>query len=94
MTRLQARIAGQLARERMGERFAAQMTYEAVPVAGPGLARVDGQLVPARSARSKLPATLVAMANVGRPAAAMYSPQGGAAVVMAARVAAASRVAA
>ena len=84
LVRLQARIAGQLARERMGERFAAQVNYEATPIAGPGLARVDGQLVDSTVGEETSAGDLVAMANVGRPAAAIYSPQGGAAVVIAA----------
>ncbi|MFN8466259.1 MAG: hypothetical protein U0X20_11950 [Caldilineaceae bacterium] len=84
LVRLQARIAGSLARERMGERFAAQVNYEATPVAGLGLARVDGQLVDSTVGEETSAGDLVAMANIGRPAAAIYSPQGGAAVVMAA----------
>ena len=72
LTRLQARIAGQLARERMGERFAAQVNYEAIPIAGPGLARVDGQLVASTVGEETSAGDLVAMANIGRPAAAIY----------------------
>ena len=80
LTRLQARIAGQLARERMGERFATQKTYEGLPVAGPGLARVAGQLANS-TVGEEYTGDVVSMTNIGRPAVALYAPDGSAFVV-------------
>jgi hypothetical protein len=73
-----ARVSGDLARDRMREKFAPTVVWETTEVAGAGLARVEGELVRSTVGDEHIGAAME-MTNIGRPAVALYAPaaQGG-----------------
>lgn len=71
---LSARVARDLARDKLSDTFTARQLIVPAAIAGPGLARVNGAMAPTNSNEAAYTASTLPVSNTGRQALAIWQP--------------------